>query len=345
VTAAVLELRGVSKSLGGRLVLSSIDLDAEAGSITVVLGASGAGKSTLLRLVAGLADPDAGTIRLGDRVLAEPAPRVPAERRGVGMVFQGLELFPHLTVAENVAFGLPGRPRGRAALADARAREWLTRVGLPESTWDRRPASISGGERQRTAIARAIAPRPGVLLYDEPLAHLDPSRRSEIRALIRALAATHETTVVYVTHDAAEALELGQTLVVLDGGRIVDRGSPDALLRTPRCLASARALGPVSSIAVTAPFARRFDGAARAPAGSMLVLRPEHVAPDEAGVAAIVTDAYRLGDRHAFEARLVDGGDSVRGLSAGALTRGAAVRLGIVGSPPVVAASPVGSDA
>lgn len=345
MTASCVTLRGVSKSLGGRAVLSGVHLEVESGTILVVLGTSGAGKSTLLRLVAGLSDPDAGTIAIGDRTVADPVSRVPAERRGVGMVFQGLELFPHLTVAENAAFGLPRRPRGRAALATPRVRELLTMVGLAELLWDRRPSSLSGGERQRTAIARALAPRPGVLLYDEPLANLDPSRRAELRALIRRLSASRESTVIYVTHDPAEALELGHAIVVLDRGTIVDQGTPDSLMTSPRCLASARALGPVSALSVATPFARRFKGAAHAAKGALLLLRPEHVAPDEWGAAAVVTDAFRTGDRHAFEARLADGGETVQGLSPQALTPGAAVKIGIVGHPPVLLADALGSDA
>src|SRR5204863_10071987 len=181
-----------------------------AGSLTVLLGESGAGKSTLLRLVAGLETPDAGTIALGDRTVSEANRRlVPAERRGVGMVFQSLELWPHMTVAENLAFGLEGRPRGGAAERSTRVLEVAGAVGLPTHLLARRPPTLSGGERQRVAIARALAPRPAVLLYDEPLANLDPSRRAEVRSLVRSLVAATGTSALYVTHDPSEALEVG----------------------------------------------------------------------------------------------------------------------------------------
>lgn len=345
MSAARITLAGVSVTLGRRLVLDAVDLDVTPGTITVVLGASGAGKSTLLRLVAGLIDPDQGSITIDGRLVADPTSRVPAERRGVGMVFQGLELFPHLSVAENAAFGLAGRPRGAAAAAHPRVREVLELVGLPASLADRRPSTLSGGERQRTAIARAIAPKPRVLLYDEPLANLDPARRSELRRLVRGLGRAGETTVLYVTHDATEALELGHEIVVLDGGRIVDRGTPESLLAAPRCLASARALGPVSILAAdSAPARRGFHGLEASP-GSLLLLRPEHVVEDGAGTAAVVTDVYLAGNGYAFEARLDDGGEVVRGLSPGRLVPGAFIHLRFVGRPPVVAAESPGSDA
>lgn len=349
MSGARVRLSGVSKTLGRRRVLEAVELDVPAGSTTVVLGRSGAGKSTLLRLVAGLSDPDEGRIELDGEVVADPASRVPAERRGVGMVFQTLELFPHLDVVENVAFGLPGRPRGAAAARDARVREVLGEVGLDEALWRRRPAALSGGERQRTAIARAMAPRPRVLLYDEPLANLDPGRRAELRSLVRRLARARAATVVYVTHDAAEALELGDEIVVLDGGRIVDRGAPETLRASPRCLASARALGPVTVVdAASACATSLFVGAPatpRPPHVGRLVLRPEHVEAADAGAAAVVVDAYPAGDRFAFEARLDAGGTTVRGLSTARLAAGAPVRLRIVGHPVVLPSDPAGSDA
>ncbi len=345
MSAARVTLAGISKTLGHRRVLDGVDLDVAPGTITVVLGASGSGKSTLLRLVAGLIDPDGGRLAIDGVVMADPGSRVAAERRGVGMVFQGLELFPHLSVAENVAFGLEGRPTGSSAARHPRVEEVLALVGLPTSFADRRPATLSGGERQRTAIARALAPRPRVLLYDEPLANLDPARRSDLRGLVRRLGALEESTVIYVTHDATEALELGHQIVVLDAGRLVDRGTPESLLASPRCLASARALGPVSVLPADSPPARRWlDGSKLSP-GSRWLLRPEHVVDDDSGASAVVTDAYLTGSRYAFEARLDEGGDSVRGLSDERLVPGAPVHLRFVGRPSALAADAQRSDA
>jgi iron(III) transport system ATP-binding protein len=339
--APAIRLRGVSKSFGAHRVLDDVDLDVEAGSLVVLLGRSGAGKSTLLRLVAGLEQPDAGTVEVGGRVVADPRSRVPAERRGVGMVFQSLELWPHMTAAENVAFGLEGRPRGASAASHPRVLAAAEQVGLPRDLLGRRPATLSGGERQRVAIARAMAPEPAVVLYDEPLANLDPERRAEIRRLLRALRARGGTSVLYVTHDAAEALEMGDAVAVLDGGRVVDRGAPHALYAEARTLAGARALGPVSVLPARAAgdaletalgaFARPRDGAAVAAVG----LRPEQVAPADGagGASALVVDAYPCGPDWAFSARLAGSGEVVSGRSRAALAVGSTVQVAARGTP------------
>ncbi len=341
-------LRGVVRRYEGRPVLAGVDLDAEEGRLLVLLGRSGAGKSTLLRLVAGLDAPDEGRIELGGVAVADPRVRVPAERRGVGMVFQTLELWPHMTVAENVAFGLPGRPRGRGALAHARVREVCDQVGLPEDLARRRPPTLSGGERQRVAIARALAPSPRVLLYDEPLANLDPERRGEIRRLVRRLRAETGGTVIYVTHDASEALEMGDAVAVLEAGRVVDRGPPEQVYAHPRTLASARALGAVSEVAaepVAGGYATAF-GAFPAPEPAFAagggrrigVLRPEQVSPSATGVAAEVVDSFPVAGGFAFAARLSPSGSVLAGRSGTRLAPGAQVRLALAGSPAFVPA-------
>jgi iron(III) transport system ATP-binding protein len=345
-----LRLAGVSKSLGGRLVLDRVDLDVRAGSLLVLLGRSGGGKTTLLRLVAGLADPDAGTISVGETVFADPRPRVPPERRGVGMVFQTLELWPHMTAAENVAFGLPGRPRGRRAEGNDRVRELADAVGIG-SLLARRPGALSGGERQRVAIARALAPSPSVLLYDEPLANLDPDRRGDLRALIRGLRRAVPTTILYVTHDAEEALEMGDEVAVLDGtaggGRIVDRGPPERVYHAPASVAAARALG-----AVTVLDARPKDGgtsyatalgvlsvpAGAPPDATVVCLRPEQVTPSLVGVDAQVLDAYPRGPDWAFTARVGATGDAVAGRSTKRVRPGDEVRLSVSGPAAAVRA-------
>jgi ABC-type Fe3+/spermidine/putrescine transport system ATPase subunit len=323
-SAPALRLRGVSKSWGGRRVLSDVDLEAPGGRILVLLGASGAGKSTLLRIVAGLEDADDGAVEVGGLVVADPRPLVPAHRRGVGMVFQSLELWPHMTVAENVAFGLEGRPRGASAARHPRVLEVAALVGVPAALLDRSPATLSGGERQRVAIARALAPGPSVLLYDEPLANLDPARRADLRRLVRRLREEGRTTVVYVTHDANEALEMGDRLAVLDEGRVVDEGTPESVYRAPRCLASARALGPASVVPLG-------DGAA----GRVGVLRPEQVVPASDGIAAVVQDVHAAPGGFVFEARTADG-RLLLGRSEASLARGASVRLAVVGKPSPV---------
>ncbi|MFO0933930.1 MAG: ABC transporter ATP-binding protein [Planctomycetota bacterium] len=347
MSAAPVTLRGVVRRLGRRTVLDGVHLEAPAGQVLVLLGESGAGKSTLLRLVAGLDTPDAGTIEIGGRVVADPKSRVAPHARGVGMVFQTLELWPHMTVAENVAFGLPGRPHGARAATHPRVLAVAEAVGLPRDLLARRSPTLSGGERQRVAIARALATEPGVLLYDEPLAHLDPSRRGEIRGLVRRVAATRTTTVVYVTHDPAEALEVGDVLVVLAHGRVVDEGAPADVYACPRSLTSARALGAVSPLA-----ARRRDpdtvecvlGAVGARGGpglgsGWLLLRPEQVGA-RAGGDAVVTEDFAVPGAHAFRARLRDGA-TVEGRTTSALAPGTAVTVAVTGTGVLVPAEEV----
>lgn len=347
MSAAPVTLRGIVRRIARRTILDHVDLEAPAGQVLVLLGESGAGKSTLLRLVAGLDTPDEGTIEIGGRVVADPRSRVAPHARGVGMVFQTLELWPHMTVAENVAFGLPGRPRGARAAAHPRVRAVADAVGLPADLLDRRSPTLSGGERQRVAIARALATEPGVLLYDEPLAHLDPSRRGEIRGLVRRVAATRTTTVVYVTHDPAEALEVGDALAVLAGGRVVDAGAPADVYARPRSLASARALGAVSLLSAR----RHGDDAVECALGTVaahgrpglasgwLLLRPEQVGA-RAGGDAVVTETFAVPGAHAFRARLRDG-VTVEGRATGPLPPGTAVTLSVSGSGVLVPAEEV----
>ncbi len=339
-------LRGVAKSFGGRPVLAGVDLDVPQGSLVVLLGTSGAGKSTLLRLVAGLETADEGTIEVEGTLVSDPSPRVPSERRGVAMVFQTLELWPHMTAAENVAFGLPGRPRGKRAATHPRVAEVAREVGLPEDLLGRRPPTLSGGERQRVAIARALAPRPAVVLYDEPLANLDPERRTEIRSLIRHLKANGAASMLYVTHDASEALEMGDSIAVLDGGRVVDLGAPAHLYRSPATVAGARALGAVSVVPASAR-----DGlvttalgafpAERPGAVAALGVRPEQVVPAASGgVAAEILDCFPRGPDWEFTARLVPAGNLVRGRSPSPLASGQRVGLAVSGTPLLFSSVP-----
>ena len=338
-------VRGLVRRRGDRAVLDGVDLDVPAGRLVVLLGESGAGKSTLLRLVAGLDTPDAGRIEVGGRVVADPRPLVPPEGRGLGMVFQTLELWPHMTVAENVAFGLPGRPRGRAAVDHPRVREVAGEVGLDAGILPRRPPTLSGGERQRVAIARALAPRPTALLYDEPLAHLDPERRAEIRRLVRALRAATSTTVLYVTHDAAEALEVGDEVAVLSGGRVVERGPPARVYASPTTLAGARALGPVAVLSArrtgdgrtVATALGRFP-CAPGPGECRVLLRPEHVVLDPSGTQASVTDAHPVAGGWQFSVRVDGAPEEVFGRGDVPVTRGERVRVAVRGTPSVVAA-------
>lgn len=350
-----LVLRGITKRFATRggftTVLRDVDLDVEGGACLVLLGSSGSGKTTLLRIALGLETADVGDVVLGGRVLSDPRVRVAPSRRGIGMVFQALELWPHMTVAEHLAFGLPGRPRGKHALHDETVRQLAHDVGLEASHLVRRPDTLSGGERQRVAIARTLAPNPSVVLYDEPLANLDPSRRSALRALVRRLADERRTTTVYVTHDADEALAIGDEIAVIARGRVVERATPENLYRRPRSLAGARALGPVTVRAATVDGMRVHtslgDGVAGDPEaagavdGAALALwRPEQIRPtsDASAPTGVVTSCRPAGADHAFELRLEDG--NVFGRSRDAVVVGETIRIAVQG-PVVVVPAPL----
>jgi len=226
--SARVEVRRLSKSYGRVPALDGVSLTLEPGTTTALVGASGSGKTTLLRCLAGLLSPDKGEILFDGR----DVDGVPAERRGVGVVFQSYALFPHLTVAGNLAFGLDVRKTSAGDRA-RRVAELAEELGL-ERLLDRRPGEISGGERQRVALGRALAYRPVLLLLDEPLAALDPNFADSVReALARAIAA-ERTTVLLVTHDRSDALRLGDRVVLLRAGAVEQEGAPRDLYRRPK---------------------------------------------------------------------------------------------------------------
>jgi iron(III) transport system ATP-binding protein len=227
-TPAGVEVRHVDKRFGDVDVLHDVDLDVPGGSITALLGPSGCGKTTLLRIIAGLERPDAGEIAVAGRLLTGPAAFVPPEQRRVGMVFQDWALFPHLTVARNVGYGLGRRGPDHTRRVD----EALELVGLP-GLGARLPGTLSGGQQQRVALARALAPRPSVLLLDEPFSNLDTSLRVQVRAEVHTLLADLGITSVFVTHDQDEAFVLGGHVAVMHGGRIVQSAAPAELYAHP----------------------------------------------------------------------------------------------------------------
>ena len=232
---------GIEKSYGAARVVAGLDFHAERGEFVALLGPSGCGKTTVLRLIAGFEQLDAGTIKVGERTVAEARPHgpswgLPPEQRRVGMVFQDYALFPHLSVRRNVAFGLARDGRER------RVDEALAMVGLA-GLGDRMPAQLSGGQQQRVALARALAPGPDVVLLDEPFSNLDVELRATVRAEVRQILAAAGATAVLVTHDQEEALSLADRVAVMWEGRIAQAAPPEELYHRPATRAVAAFVG------------------------------------------------------------------------------------------------------
>jgi iron(III) transport system ATP-binding protein len=234
---AYLRIEGVSKRFDDTVAVDKVTLDIHRQEIFALLGSSGCGKSTLLRIVAGLERPSAGRIVLDGEDLGE----VPAFRRPTNMMFQSYALFPHMSVLENVCYGLRRSGVGKADAND-RARAGLHQVGL-EDLGHRQPSELSGGQQQRVAVARALVLKPSVLLFDEPLSNLDARLRRQMREEIRDLQRTLGLTVVYVTHDQQEAMAVSDRIIVMNAGRIEQQGSPRELYERPATPFLARFMG------------------------------------------------------------------------------------------------------
>jgi iron(III) transport system ATP-binding protein len=232
-------ITGLSKSFGPNTVLREVDLNVASGSLVAILGPSGSGKTTLLRLVCGFERADGGTIRIGDDIVSDRSRHVAPEQRHIGYVAQEGGLFPHLSVADNIVFGLPRSQRK----ARHRVAELLELVGLPATYADRAPQALSGGEQQRISVARALAPSPGLVLLDEPFSSLDAGLRAETRQAVASALAAVGATALLVTHDQPEALSMGHRVAVLWGGRLVQIASPETLYRLPADPALAQFVG------------------------------------------------------------------------------------------------------
>jgi sulfate transport system ATP-binding protein len=237
-----IEVKGVGKRFGDFVALDDVDLSIPTGGLTALLGPSGGGKSTLLRIIAGLEFPDEGRVEIE----GVDATNLPAQRRGVGFVFQHYAAFKHLSVARNIAFGLEIRKRPKADIK-RRVNELLELVHL-EQFADRRPAQLSGGQRQRMALARALAVEPKVLLLDEPFGALDAKVRKELRDWLRRLHDEVHVTTVFVTHDQEEALEVADEISVINHGRVEQVGTPAELYDKPAGDFVMRFLGPVTEL-------------------------------------------------------------------------------------------------
>lgn len=251
--AAALSVRGVSKRLGGTSVLRGVDLEVQPGTVAVIAGPSGSGKSTLLRCISHLETVDAGEIRLGGRLIGydlrdgvlreQPDREVAAIRRRIGMVFQHFNLFLHMTALQNVAYG-PQRILGLSEKAAGdRASSLLARVGL-EDRANAYPARLSGGQQQRVAIARALAMEPELMLFDEPTSSLDPELTGEVLDVMKSVVAQGVTAVV-VTHEISFALEVGDTMTILDNGTVIEHGGPADVVRAPRHLRTCQFLSRI----------------------------------------------------------------------------------------------------
>lgn len=296
-----LSIDGLTLSYGSFTALDHVSLSMEPGEILCLLGPSGSGKSTLLRLLAGLDHPSSGRVVLDGVEVAGPGRFVEPEQRRVGMVFQDYALFPHLTVAANVAFGLRGLD---GAEIRTRVDRLLRIVGL-ENRRDSYPHMLSGGERQRVALARALAPQPHILLMDEPFSGLDGRLRDQVREETREILRATGTTTLMVTHDPNEALRFADRIALLEHGRIVQAGRPDDLYRRPEAHQTARAFGDVNEFVAICR-----QGCVETPLGvfpapgldehtrARVCIRPQHIrlSSQPCGVEARLARATFLGD-------------------------------------------------
>ena len=238
---ASVALRGLTKRFGSQTVLDNISLSIASGQLVCLLGPSGCGKTTALRLVAGFTEPTAGEIALGERVVSSPARTLPPEQRNVSMVFQSYALWPHMTVAQNVAYGLELRKLARADIAKKVEAILATTRLAPLA--ERYPAELSGGQQQRVSLARALIVEPDTLLLDEPLSNLDANLREEMRFEVRRLQDAYRYTTIYVTHDQSEAMTTADLIAVMNAGRIEQLGTPQEVYEQPRSEFTASFLG------------------------------------------------------------------------------------------------------
>ncbi|MDR1109576.1 MAG: ABC transporter ATP-binding protein [Deltaproteobacteria bacterium] len=261
------ELREVSKRFGSFEAARKVGFSLAKGTLAALLGPSGSGKTTILRMIAGLEAPDAGDILVDGQSVLGLAPT----RRGIGFVFQNYALFRYMTVFENIAFGLRAQKRPKAEVRD-RVAELLALIGL-EELGGRFPAQLSGGQKQRVAFARALAPRPRILLLDEPFAAIDAKVRRELRSWLRRMIGHLGITSLFVTHDQSEAIEVADRIIVTNGGRVEQAGEPIELYRSPATPFVARFIGE-STVLSGYGGLRGFEGA---PEGASCAIRPEFV--------------------------------------------------------------------
>ncbi len=320
---AKIALCQVGKQWGDVVALQPSSVTVPEASFTVLLGPSGCGKTTTLRLIAGLDVASHGQILIDGRDVTA----APPSKRGVAMVFQNYALFPHLSVADNIVFGLQVRGASRQEQSDRLARV-LALLGL-EKLRDRKPSQLSGGQQQRVALARALVADAGICLMDEPLSNLDAQLRQEMRQELRALQQKLGLTVVYVTHDQTEAMSMADQVVLLNHGRIEQTGSPREIYARPASVFAARFIGtpPMSIVALDGETIRGSAQAVAAPRGAVSIgLRPEDVALG-GDVLATVRDSEYLGADTLLRCRIGSEEIAVRAPGQGQYAAGQEIRL------------------
>src|SRR3989441_8660066 len=290
-------IKGLTKRYGDLPALEGLDLRVEPGELVSLLGPSGCGKTTTLRLVAGFLRPEAGEIWVGDRCLSSPTSVVPPERRRMAMIFQSYALWPHMTVGQNVAYGLRLRPGVPRAAREARVKEMLKVVQL-EGFESRYPGELSGGRQRGVAAARALVVEPEILLLDEPLSNLDANLREEMRFEIRRLHETFGNTTLYVTHDQGEAMVISDRIAVLKAGKVAQAGTADDLYHRPRTRFVAEFIGRTNVL----------DGVAGArdtvaPGPARLRVAPARLEPGARRARSIRPHQLRLGEPGAAAGR------------------------------------------
>jgi iron(III) transport system ATP-binding protein len=333
----MVRLSGVNRSYGPVRAVNDLDLEVRRGEILALLGPSGCGKTTTLRLIAGFESPDSGTVEVGGRTVTGPGTNVPPEKRRVGMVFQDYALFPHLSIEQNVAYGLPGGKKRKGRVEEVLALAHLEGLG------DRMPHELSGGQQQRVALARALAPEPAVVLLDEPFSNLDASLRARVRSEMREILRDAGATAVFVTHDQEEALSLADEVAVMMRGTIVQTAPPEKLYHRPATREVAGFVGDANFLPGTVE-----DGHVRCELGTIpivgnghgeveVMLRPEALVlralPDG---QATVEDREFYGHDQLLKLRL-DSGRPLRARLVGGpgFGLGERVAVGVWGAAPV----------
>jgi iron(III) transport system ATP-binding protein len=284
---ASVELRGLVKRYGPLAVVDDVSLTIEHGRLVCLLGPSGCGKTTTLRLIAGFVEPSAGEIRVGEQVISSPSRTLPPERRNMSMIFQSYALWPHMTVAQNVAYGLELRKVDRETVK-SKLKAILETTHL-EQLAERYPGELSGGQQQRVALARALIVEPETLLLDEPLSNLDANLREEMRFEVRRLHDEYRYTTVYVTHDQSEAMTTADVIAVMNQGKIEQAGSPEEIYDRPRSEFVARFIGSSNVVK-----GKALDESHLSFSGCTLRCTGAKLVPGSDGAVAIRQHAVRL---------------------------------------------------